>query len=71
MSLAALLKATGAVANPDDDTRQNIPETLATLAAQARAIAEGRQRAMMVPKGTREPALPPGFARVETRTQLA
>jgi hypothetical protein len=67
MSLAALLKATGAaVADPDDDTGQNIPEAPATLAAQARAVAEGRQRAIMVPRGTQEPALPRGFARVET-----
>ena len=68
MSLAALLRQTGAVSDPeDDDTGQNIPEAPATLAAQARAVAEGRQRAMMVPKGTAEPALPRGFARVETR----
>jgi hypothetical protein len=68
MSLAELLRATGAaVAEPDDDdTGQNVPESPATLAAQARAVAEGRQRAMMVPQGTDEPPLPRGLARVET-----
>ena len=66
MSLAALLKATGAVADTDDDTGTNLPESPATLDAQARAVLEKRQRAMMFAKGTKEGALPQGLARVET-----
>ena len=65
MSPAAQLRPPGAFADPDD-TGRTAPEALETLAAQLRAVREGRQRAAMFPNGTPELPLAEGLARVET-----
>lgn len=49
-----------------DDTGQNQPESIATLAAQQRKVLSGEVPAQMFPVGTPEPALPKGLRRVET-----
>ena len=50
----------------DTDTGMNVPEGLPTLLEQQRAVVEGRRQAVMFPKGSHEPALQPGLARMET-----
>lgn len=61
-SLRTLLERTGLAG----DAGANVPESRETLAAQQRALVEGRQRAQMFPLGTDELPLPRGMERVET-----
>jgi hypothetical protein len=48
------------------DTGRNVPERQQDLLAQQKQLTEGRRVAQMFPLGTKELALPEGFARVET-----
>jgi len=48
------------------DTGMNVPESMATLIEQERAVLDGRRPAAMFPLGSPEPPLPDGLARVET-----
>lgn len=50
----------------DDDTGDNLPETLPTLLAQQNDLIAGRRPAQMFPVGTGELPLPDGMGRVET-----
>lgn len=50
-----------------NDAGQNIPEAPATLQVQQQALAEGRKKAVLYPKGTETPATPEGMKSVKIK----